>query len=41
MAPIKQDLQWAKYKKKNEEQAKQREVIKRSQSVVGTPAVDR
>ena len=42
LAPIKQDAVWARYKKKNEEQARERE-LRKSQSVTaasihGTPA---
>ena len=37
LAPIKQDAVWARYKKKNEEEARERE-MKKSQSVHATPS---
>ena len=39
LAPLKQDLLWAKYKKKNELQAKERD-LRKNQSVSYTPKAD-
>lgn len=37
LAPLKQDLQWIRYKRKNEQQARDREFLRKSQSVNQSP----
>ena len=41
LAPLKQDLVWARYKKKNEQQARERAAMRSTQQIDATPDLDR